>query len=63
LDWYFLGLAVLSLVLGAIIVGRGLILGGTWNYLLFGILLLAFGGYRVALFLRTWRQGRNGAAK
>jgi hypothetical protein len=63
LDYYFLLLAVAALILGGIIVGRGLLLGGSWNYTLFGILLLGFGAYRLALFLRTWRAGRGGEPK
>ena len=63
LDYYFLFLAVVALILGAIIIGRGLILGGTWNYILFGLLLLGFGAYRLALFLRTWRGRRPGEPK
>jgi hypothetical protein len=63
LDYYFLLLALAALILGGIIVGRGLLLGGTWNYIFFGILLLGFGAYRLVLFLHTWRAGRPGEPK
>lgn len=53
LDFYFLVIGLLSLVLGLYMLFRGAIQGLGGNYLFFGGLLFLFGLYRVALFLKT----------